>query len=57
MKFNEAISMATQAADVEGVTKRVGPIVRRPIPPGVTIDERKPKKKKKKKKKKDEDDK
>jgi len=52
MKFQEALEIATQAADVEGIKKRVSPIVRRKVPAGYTAI--KSTKKKKRKKKKDE---
>lgn len=48
MKFNEALEIATQASDVEGIKKRVSPIVRRKVPAGYTAIKSKKKKKRKK---------
>jgi len=55
MRFDEAIAMATQAVDVEGIPKTMYPIARRKVPAGYVADVRDRKKKKKKKRKSDED--
>lgn len=52
MRFDEAVAIATQAVDVEGIPKIMYPMVRRKVPAGHVADVR-PRKKKKKKKKRD----
>ena len=51
MRFDEAIAIATQAVDVEGIPKVMYPMVRRKVPAGYEADVRPRKKKKKRKKK------
>lgn len=51
MRFDEAIAIATQAMDVQGIPKVMYPMVRRKVPAGHTADVRDRKKKKKKGKK------
>jgi hypothetical protein len=48
MRFDEALAIATQSADVEGIPKRFGKIVRRRVPAGYISHIKKRKKKKKK---------
>jgi len=50
MRFDEAIAMATQAVDVEGIPKTMYPMARRKVPAGYVADVRDRKKKKKKRK-------
>lgn len=48
MKLSEAVAMATQSADVQGVPRIMHPITRRKVPAGYVADVRKRKKRKKK---------
>lgn len=48
MTLEEAISISTQAADVQGIPSAMLPVVRRKVPAGYVADIRKRKKRKKK---------